>query len=369
LSQISVNYFQIFNKSRELSTKIIDTFDKEVDYDNEEDAVAFLSQINDYVLDPELFNEDDKFQKMLNVIIPKTRTLIRMVRNYIQDDYTLHDFIKLLEPFMVYKDNITYGQYNEIRFSIKNKIKEYKKKVGESLQEFRIFENEARIFLKNTDYSQMKVVINILQENKNIEKIYLDNYFQALENKPNISFSSELLHKVYSLDCGMLFMNLISVMLLSLVTPDKLFTTLQKAHIDTMDNPSKIQKECVQRFLAKKYHSIAELQKDNNVEHIYYDKEYDDTPYDILKKYKDDQKRMLANEFPLFLAENLVQKHECPRDQSTIMAETLIEGKKKVRDGEYAIVEFKPVLQKQFDEEKLIATDSFFKLLALIYYD
>jgi hypothetical protein len=353
LSQISVNYFQIFNKSRELSTKIIDTFDKEVDYDNEEDAVAFLSQINDYVLDPELFNEDDKFQKMLNVIIPKTRTLIRMVRNYIQDDYTLHDFIKLLEPFMVYKDNITYGQYNEIRFSIKNKIKEYKKKVGESLQEFRIFENEARIFLKNTDYSQTKMVINILQENKNIEKIYLDNYFQALENKPNISFSSELLHKVYSLDCGMLFMNLISVLLLSLVTPDKLFTTLQKAHIDTMDNPSKIQKECVQRFLAKKYHSIAELQKDNNVEHIYYDKEYDDTPYDILKKYKDDQKRMLADEFPLFLAENLVQKHECPRDRSTIMAETLIEGKKKVRDGEYAIVEFKPVLQKQFDEEKL----------------
>jgi hypothetical protein len=353
LSQLSVNYFQIFNKSRELSTQIIDAFDKEVDYENEEESAAFLSQIKDYILDPELLNEDEKFQKMLNVILPKTRTLIRMMRNYIQDGYTLHDIVKSLEPFMVYKDNITYGQYNEIRYSIKEKIKEYKKKFAEHSQEFRMFDNEAHRISNTTDYSSMKTVMKILTEKKEIENIYLDNYFTSLENKKNIPFSSELLHKVYTLDCGMLFMNLISVMLLSLVTPDKLFTTLEKARIDTMDNPDKIQKECIKRFLAKKYHSIAELQKDNNVEDIYYDKEYDDTPYDILKKYKEDQKRMLVDEFPLFLAENLVQKHECPRDRSKIMAETLITGKKKVRDGEYAIVEFKPVLQKQYDEDKL----------------
>jgi len=93
-----------------------------VDYENEEESAAFLSQIKDYILDPELLNEDEKFQKMLNVILPKTRTLIRMMRNYIQDGYTLHDIVKSLEPFMVYKDNITYGQYNEIRYSIKEKM-------------------------------------------------------------------------------------------------------------------------------------------------------------------------------------------------------------------------------------------------------
>jgi hypothetical protein len=100
LSQLSVNYFQIFNKSRELSTQIIDAFDKEVDYENEEESAAFLSQIKDYILDPELLNEDEKFQKMLNVILPKTRTLIRMMRNYIQDGYTLHDIVKSLTPIL-----------------------------------------------------------------------------------------------------------------------------------------------------------------------------------------------------------------------------------------------------------------------------
>lgn len=353
LSQLSFNYFQIFNKSRELSTKLIDSFEKETDYEKPEELSDFLSEIKNYVLDPELFNEDEKFQKMLNVVIPKTRTLVRIMRDYIQDDYTLHDIVKSLEPFMIYSENITYGQYNEIRFSIKEKIREYKKKFAESTQEFRMFDNEAHRIRNVTDYTSLRSIANILKEKKDIENIYLDNYFKSLEHKENIPFSSELLNKVYTLDCGMLFMNLVSVVLLSLVTPDKLFTTLENARIDSMDAPDKIQKECVKRFLSKKYHSIAELQKDNNVEHVYYDKEYDDTPYDILKKYQEDKKRMLATEFPLFLAENLVQKHECPRERSKITAETLIEGKKKVRDGEYAIVEFKPSLRKQFDEDKL----------------
>jgi hypothetical protein len=72
-----------------------------------------------------------------------------------------------------------------------------------------------------------------------------------------------------------------------------------------------------------------------------------------MKKYQEDKKRMLADEFPLFLAENLIQKHECPRDRAKITAETLIEGKKKVRDGEYAIVEFKPSVRKGMDESEL----------------
>jgi len=353
LSHLSFQYFQIFNKSIELSTKIVDSFDKENNYENPEEASYFLNEIKHYVLDPELFNEDEKFQKLLNVIIPKTRTLIRMLRNYIQSDYTLYDIVKSLEPFMIYPENITYGQYNEIRFSIKEKIREYKKKYAESNQEFRIFDNEAHRINNVSNSNSMKVIASLLREKKDIETIYLDHYFNSLEKKENIPFSSELLHKVYTLDCGMLFMNLISVMLLSLVTPDKLFTTLENARIDTMDAPDKIQKECVKRFLAKKYHSIAELQKDNNVEHIYYDKEYDDTPYSIMKKYQEDKKRMLADEFPLFLAENLIQKHECPRERAKITAETLIEGKKKVRDGEYAIVEFKPSVRKGMDESEL----------------
>ena len=85
---------------------------------------------------------------------------------------------------------------------------------------------------------------------------------------------------------------------------------------------------------------------------IYYDSDYDDTPYSILGKYKDDKNKMLPDKFIKFLAENLVQKHECPRTISLELANTLILGKKKVSDGEYAVIEFKPKIANDLDETK-----------------
>jgi hypothetical protein len=123
--------------------------------------------------------------------------------------------------------------------------------------------------------------------------------------------------------------------------------------IDDTTNDKVRSNDCVRRFLVKKYSSIAELQKDNNVEDLYYDKDLDDTPYHILKKYEDEKKKMIPDKFVDFLAENLIQKHDCPRSEAKELALTLISGKKKVSDGEYAVVELKPTLPKDVDESKL----------------
>jgi hypothetical protein len=70
--------------------------------------------------------------------------------------------------------------------------------------------------------------------------------------------------------------------------------------IDELDKYEKVgANDCIRRFLAKKYSSIASLQKDNSVEELFYDKEYDDTPYSILKKYEDERKKMLAEKLGL----------------------------------------------------------------------
>ena len=61
--------------------------------------------------------------------------------------------------------------------------------------------------------------------------------------------------------------------------------------------------DCTKRFLTKKYTSMKELQMDNNNDEVYYDTELDDTPYHILKKYKDDEKKMLPELFHEFLVE------------------------------------------------------------------
>ena len=66
LSQISVNYFQIFNKSRELSTKIIDTFEKEVDYENEEEFPDFKSLDSKHGKNTKWFPSGERGEKMFD---------------------------------------------------------------------------------------------------------------------------------------------------------------------------------------------------------------------------------------------------------------------------------------------------------------
>ena len=107
--------------------------------------------------------------------------------------------------------------------------------------------------------------------------------------------------------------------------------------------------DCVRRILTKKYNSLKDLQSDNSKEDVYYDKTYDDTPYDLLDKYKDEQKKYSKDEFKEFLEETLVQKHECPPKLAPEMAETIIEKKKLVREGEYALLELSPHLPENKD--------------------
>ena len=45
-----------------------------------------------------------------------------------------------------------------------------------------------------------------------------------------------------------------------------------------------------------------------------FDKEYDETPYRLLDKYKEQQKSMPPEEFKEFFIENLVEIHKSPRD-------------------------------------------------------
>lgn len=69
-------------------------------------------------------------------------------------------------------------------------------------------------------------------------------------------------------------------------------------------------------FIAKKYTNLSSLQKDNEIDEVYYDKEYDDTPYEILSKYKDEKKRMSPEKFSEFFEEVLIQKHDCPKEMA-----------------------------------------------------
>ena len=77
------------------------------------------------------------------------------------------------------------------------------------------------------------------------------------------------------------------------------------AKIDDMD--FQVQgKKCIRRYLSKKYESVNDLQNDNNNE-IYYDEEYDDTPYNLKDLYKEQEKTMEPSKFKAFLIEKIAK--------------------------------------------------------------
>lgn len=340
--------FRILKQNTDIIPNIIDDLEKELDYEKmeKEEKMEFLTGLQEFVLNDDFNNEDDKFQKLLEIIIPKTRILIRLVRKYIKDKLSFVECVKFLEPFMIYQSDITYKQYMEIRYFIKERIIELKKDYSKKSNEFGIL----RSYKYNISQEVIKPILRILNEKKEFFDIFVNAYKFETGDKTLVISSQELLAKMVTQDYGNLYTNLITSLLISLMTPNNLIDVLSKPNIDDMGDLEKIKPgDCARRYLSKKYDSLTALQKDNNVDELYFDNEYDDTPYDILKKYKDEQKKMLPENFVDYLAENLIQKHDCPPEVAKELASTLIAGKKIIRDDDYAILELKPKLPSNID--------------------
>lgn len=346
-----ISLFRLLGKNADITSHIVENLDKEIDYEGMENDEnnSFLSNIKEYLLDPEFENESDKFEKFLNVIVPKTRSIIRLVRKYIKDKLSFVEIVKELEPFMVYSENITYQQYNEIRYLIKEKIKEFNIEYLKKLKEF----NALRDIRINVS-AKMNDIENVLFNQQELLEMFKDGY-----KLKNIDFakiaSSEVLAKLIKMDQNNLFSDLITVMTMkNLTSPNNLLDAFEPAKLDDMSNIEKIKpKDCVRRYLAKRYTNIKDLKSDNNNDDVYYDKELDDTPYSIVDKYSTEKKTMSASTYLEFLTETLISKHNVEPNYAKELATTLIAGKKTVKDGEYAVLTLQPKLSPDIDYDKL----------------
>uniref|UniRef100_A0A6C0HHB1 Uncharacterized protein n=1 Tax=viral metagenome TaxID=1070528 RepID=A0A6C0HHB1_9ZZZZ len=316
---------------------------KKSDKNNEKEAAEsesesghlpqFLDKIISFSVSDDIPRTSTTYSETLYNILPDIATCIDYMEKYMKDNLSIANAIKLLEPFHVYPEDVNYSQYNKIRRFIKHKIYDFNDHMKEKSAEY-------NKLLSNSPSRNMVNILNRLLSDKNqyvdlIVELYLLDKVQ-IESMS----SSELLLYVETLDGYSLFYSLISRALLNLYTPNALLKAFEFPTLEDMSAVDKIRpKDCSRRFLAKKYTSISDLQKDNNKEDVFYDKEMDDTPYHILKKYVKQKGKMTAETFVEFLAENLVQKHDCNTSLSKELAKTLIAGSKKVVDGEYAALE------------------------------
>lgn len=343
-----VSIFRLLKKNSEIIPHVINDLSKELDYEKMENEtkVEFLSGIQEFVLGNNLSREsydDDKFRQFLEIIIPKTHFFIKSVRKYVKNKISFLGFVEQLEPFAVYPETINFKQYNQIKFLVRERIAEIKNSIIENAKRFNYIKNATY----NTNPFSNNRILTLISDNTDVSEPFFQSYHLLSKHKDKNQLTpQEMLLHMNESDSSKLYTNLVTSILISLITPENISNAINKPNIDEMTDNERVKAyDCSKRFLSKKYTSMKDLQKDNNNEDVYYDTELDDTPYHILNKYKEEQKKMLPELFHEFLVENLIHKHDAPPDVAKDIATTIILGKKKVSDGEYAILEIKPTLQ------------------------
>lgn len=371
LSAQSLDLFRILKNKTKIQSVYVNDLSKELEYtglteeteSNPSDtSITFMGNqhtIKEYILDPEITIQEDTFGKFLNVILPKKRLLIEFAKHRIEGPISVFDMIRILEPFMVYTTDITFSHYKEIRYFVKEQVKKFKASLKKRENDYGL--------LKTTNYGvtpKPNTVDSMLRSDIRLDADYRECYHlnskkntepsaevsnPDYQSKESTQFPSELLHKIYSLDGGQMYLRLINKLLISLVTPDKIVNSVEVAKLDDMTNMEKIRaSDCYRRYIVKKYTNIESLRKDNNNEDVFYDKEFDDTPYDLLKKYKNKKNELLPELFFDYFKEVLISKHDCPESMASELAQTILLGKKRVKDG-YAMLELRPTLKNAKD--------------------
>merc|ERR1711871_287403 len=90
--------------------------------------------------------------------------------------------------------------------------------------------------------------------------------------------------------------------------------------------------------IAKKYIDKDEMEDDNN-KVIYYDKQYDKTYYMALEIYDNERKTMTPEQFQTYLESKIKEVHQLSEEDSIEMVKNILNGKKKVNNGDFCILE------------------------------
>jgi len=320
--------YSIIFKKMALSTVVVRDLDKSI----EEDERRFFQEMKEYLPDETIIagEIEDKYEKYLNAIIPKTRTIFNLVKSEI-NNLSFKDVLGKLEPFLVYQDDISYKQYEAINYYVSGKIRDFKKDYAKNSREF----NELSRIVGNRVGNSL---LNLLNNDDIIKDTIIDSY--GLNDTMS---NSDILFKVNEVDNGKLFSLGITVLNKELSINDGLDLITNKRN-DVIAPED----DCKKYILSKKYLNMEYLEDDNEKD-IYFDKKYDFTFYDLVRDYNDtievglskmsdvtDENIEMKRES--ILADLLRENNGLSVQESIFEARTIMSGNRKVRDNDYCVL-------------------------------
>jgi hypothetical protein len=348
LNNIFINYWQILKRKTNINNVFIDSLENELELDE----ISFASNFKNYILnisDEELagLSKEEIYNKYINIIVPKIKIIFKLMKKYINGKLSIINVISYLEPFLIYSDDLTYNQYKDIVQFIDIKISEYNKSIVERSNIFKMLLNiKPNILVSSKAYS----IIEILDEKFREEVVDVD---YGIHSYKDIFTNSELLNKFLLKDYSRLYTTTIAYQNLNLNFPNDISTILEedKKKIDKVGSDEDNNKSCNNIVISKMYSSLEQLQNDDD-KVIYFDKKYDKTNYGIMEDkdgYMKEVINLTPEELREFIIRDQIKKNKLSEYDANYLADTLINGVKKVIDGQYALL-YKGYAEKTEDE-------------------
>ena len=336
LNETFVNYWELFKKNTFINNVNVDLIDQEIEFDENN----FANNVKNFVLDiPKedlQGNEKQIYREFINTIVPKTKVLFNLMKKYITGRLSIVEVVNYLEPFLIYTDNLTYMQYLAITKFISEKISEHNKNF---VERSRIFSTLKRSKNENQFYRDAYSIINMIDEKQNLREEIFEAYnFYDIASKTYSN--SEILRKLKLLDDCKLYTSTLSLQNVPLMFPHDFSPILdsEKQQIDNLIKNDSSSDSCKNYVIAKMYNSEEELKGDNGNEHIYFDKKYDTTDYGFLDNFEKEMIEKTPEDFIVFLINKIKEKKKFNDEEAEYFADTLINGYKKVINGQYAIL-------------------------------
>tara|TARA_E500000331_G_scaffold149039_1_gene145056 strand:+ start:14873 stop:20563 length:5691 start_codon:yes stop_codon:yes gene_type:complete len=317
------NYVKVFNKNTNIKEHNITKIDGEIDYNFNDINYFRLDDTitRNHTLKRELFNE------FLNVIIPNTNKLIQQFDVDLERNLSLNDIIKFLEPFLIYHECLTFKQYEYIMTLIERNRKLYVKRLKQMHNNFYEYRNKLKDGT-NERYGY--------KEEKNKYKLNFNYKYAILDDNINYTESEIIIGSLYTDYSNTLVTSLIDIELLNEENANMLMDYFKKKY--SKDSKKKEDKCDPTVVVAKRYRSITHLNNDNDVE-LYFDNEYDDTVYELNTVYEKEKLSLPGGEYKQFLRKKLADINGINEENVDYIVNTIVDGKKKVIDGQYGILE------------------------------
>ena len=351
-----LNYWEFLKKKTQVNYILVDNLDEPINFND----TNFANDIKSYLIDLSSDNlqgltRAQLYKKFINILIPKIKVLFNLMKKYITGRLSIVDVVSYLEPFLIYSDDLSYMQYIEITKFISEQISKSNQRYQERSRMFMMLNKVKSIPLvaKNA-YS----IINILSSKDNLRQDVIEEGYD-FQNVDNVFTNSEILRKLIIKDYSKLYTTALSLQNVPLMFPSE-FSNLfdeEKTKNEKLLKNEEEKDSCKTMILSKYYKSLDALNADND-KTIYFDKKYDKTNYGLLDNYEKEIIKFTPEELLIHITKDLMNKKPFSEkeakylinndkngnyipineQEANYLANTLLDGHKKVLDGQYAIL-------------------------------